>query len=807
MSELNEDDFEWSTSPEAHINTAVSKASKKYNVPASIIKDTIDVESSGNPNAVSPTGPQGLMQVSKAAAKDVGADPTTRFNIDENVDMGTAYYKQLYDEFGNDDLAHAAYYAGPTAIRAAVKTGNWASIPNEAAAYVQKFRDLTAARPGLNEGEFDWQLAERRAGMEHAQTPAELKDVATFNKVSARGPAAVSRYLEARKMGPWDKAMLTAGREVNKLAAGTNELGYNLAGLTGLADENAMNAKVNDIAAQQNANDEIYQEFKDAGPGFPGVVGSSLPYVVSNSLLGPLVSKSAGAIFNKLTDIPTTAVKEGKGVISSFVSRMADRGSNVAKGIQHEITGPWARNAMRASKQVPYIDPFREGQVGRVLGGTVQGAVESGLHYDQDAAQGAMTSGLSMLGIEALRPALINHPSMWRKSEEDLVEWFKDKGGKPLPGLATGSKKYQTFESKLRNESSLKDNILKRDQLNAEVLNDVAYDAMGIDSKRVGLLTPRKLSDHIKDLGKQYDALESGTVSKFTRADITNLDDHVTNIAKNTDIESKKTTKLVTNYVNLIKEALPLRNKLTGRIQSPIMTGSTYKELRSRIKADITDAFNSNDTQKANALKPILQTLDDAVERGVKDAGGEATVAQWKDLNERMAMSKLVMHKGMTPIGGFDVDKLTNHLMSNDPERLLMESGGRINELYKAVKVNYMMNKQARADLGSLGKKHFFNASDPSLIMQFLQSPMQNVLPRIPTMAVDMYAKGYPSVTGLLNMSGRGLGNPNLYARALSQGNQPWPSMYNYLDKKLTADNAKETSSRLKDKLKSFLRD
>lgn len=93
----------------------INLAAKKYNFSPQEIADTIRVESGFNPNAQSPTGPQGLMQLSKAAAQDVGLDPNERMDPAKNIEAGTAYAKQLRDEFG--DRWRLAYHDGPGAVR------------------------------------------------------------------------------------------------------------------------------------------------------------------------------------------------------------------------------------------------------------------------------------------------------------------------------------------------------------------------------------------------------------------------------------------------------------------------------------------------------------------------------------------------------------------------------------------------------------------------------------------------------------------------------------------------------------------
>lgn len=110
----------------------INLAAQKYNFTPQEIADTIRVESGFNPNAQSPTGPQGLMQLSAAAAQDVGLDPAERMDPAKNIMAGAAYAKKLKDEFG--DRWRLAYHDGPGAVR----SGN---ISPEGMAYVNKFND------------------------------------------------------------------------------------------------------------------------------------------------------------------------------------------------------------------------------------------------------------------------------------------------------------------------------------------------------------------------------------------------------------------------------------------------------------------------------------------------------------------------------------------------------------------------------------------------------------------------------------------------------------------------------------------
>jgi hypothetical protein len=67
------------------------------------------------------TGPEGPMQVSQAAASDVGGGD--RFDLDQNRQIGRAYLWQLYRRYGDWPDAIAAYNWGIGNLNAWVKAG------------------------------------------------------------------------------------------------------------------------------------------------------------------------------------------------------------------------------------------------------------------------------------------------------------------------------------------------------------------------------------------------------------------------------------------------------------------------------------------------------------------------------------------------------------------------------------------------------------------------------------------------------------------------------------------------------------
>jgi soluble lytic murein transglycosylase-like protein len=137
---------------------AIEAAARTYGHDADLLRAIIHVESRGNPNAVSPVGAIGLMQVMPTTAAGLGlAEPRRAlFDPEANIRTGAIYLRRLTNMFsGRMDLVVAAYNAGEGSVRRYKDT-----IPPfpETQAYV---RDVMARYDGLRAARFDSLRASR----------------------------------------------------------------------------------------------------------------------------------------------------------------------------------------------------------------------------------------------------------------------------------------------------------------------------------------------------------------------------------------------------------------------------------------------------------------------------------------------------------------------------------------------------------------------------------------------------------------------------------------------------------------------
>lgn len=147
-------------------------AAQQYGVDPAIAQRVMHIESRGNPNAVSPAGALGAMQLMPGTARELGVDPNDPV---QNVQGGVRYLAQMINEFG-PEFGPLAYNAGPGRMRR-VLAGE-AAMPAETQNYQRLMRGdnmpvLQRSVGALNNGGI-YDIIGGREGNLKVQDPSQI---------------------------------------------------------------------------------------------------------------------------------------------------------------------------------------------------------------------------------------------------------------------------------------------------------------------------------------------------------------------------------------------------------------------------------------------------------------------------------------------------------------------------------------------------------------------------------------------------------------------------------------------------------
>ena len=124
--------------PTQELDAHIDAASKRYKVPASLVRAVMHAESNFDTRALSPKGASGLMQLMPETAREMFVKDI--FDPRQNIEGGTRYLRLLANQYGGDMVKMvAAYNAGPEAVR---KYGGNIPPYAETQAYVRKVIQL-----------------------------------------------------------------------------------------------------------------------------------------------------------------------------------------------------------------------------------------------------------------------------------------------------------------------------------------------------------------------------------------------------------------------------------------------------------------------------------------------------------------------------------------------------------------------------------------------------------------------------------------------------------------------------------------
>ncbi len=130
---------------------AIVRAARRHGLDPLLLASVIQIESRFNPYAVSSAGARGLMQLMPDTARGLlerELKPDALYNGPMNIELGSAYLRQLMDRFDGDlPQALLAYNAGPGLVRSLLRNSKaWKRLQVYPQAVLAEYRRLTQLR-------------------------------------------------------------------------------------------------------------------------------------------------------------------------------------------------------------------------------------------------------------------------------------------------------------------------------------------------------------------------------------------------------------------------------------------------------------------------------------------------------------------------------------------------------------------------------------------------------------------------------------------------------------------------------------
>lgn len=685
-------------------------------------------------------------------------------------------------------MADYKYYHLPDGKRIVLELGEREGKPAWVRSDLTEIPEEIGSFPEPKPGEIDASAAIEQRSRTRNQVEAE-RAKEEFEYYSAED----ARRAPAKDLG-WRAPVIATGAAADRMVKGLGDIanfGYDILGgehlkNLGIVDQSPIELQV--------SRDKDYDETKQLMQGFyeeqpaATLFGEIPVFMATSAALTPAGRTAVGATLSGVARGAEATTTAGRGLFSRSIDALRTQPGRVGKigeRIYQESVLPRQLAARASSRRVSTIDPAVKGVLKETLSHGAVGGVEGLIDPEMTTAGGAMASLLGSASGQIAKKGLHRTPIYWRDKEKELIDWYEKEGGQLLPGMQTGSRRIQKFEGALEQQERFSDlfNLIKQD--NQIVTNRIAWEAAGIPYHSADDISGKVLKTHMEGLRKEYDDIAAQSRGVILPAEMNAIGTQIGQLKKMKSDDAKKALKAAQGYMSEMRDRVKPKVSSTGQKTGFVYNGKDLQSLRSRLKSEIDAAYQNNNRIMTQALKPMLDSLDASLERGVdnigRSTGNPGLVTKWKDLNERYAMSKLLLNHGTdVATGDFNASKFMSYLQSSDPERAIMESGNRIVPLFKLAKVNELMKRQAKPGLSGsddLPQTKAGNTASMSLPQKmFTLGKSVGYVPLLDRAAMSLYKRGYPTGTGLLGWTGDQVyRNVPDYTRASAQSSQFYP--------------------------------
>lgn len=661
------------------------------------------------------------------------------------------------------------------------------------------------------------ELPKNNPGNRRAQQASKRNYEAKMSKANrdAFDLANQFRREEAANLGGWDASMLHMGREGDKIVQGSKDL-YDIAAFglqrvpdrllgTDFARDNYESMQQRKL--QEAEKDALFQPVSDETSLSKLAV---MPMYMSSGVVtrAPAKATSKFAI-NKAQKVAGAVDDATRGLAGRTLDKIATYDNIPGRGAQRikaETIDPMRRRAAQKKAQPKYDNPYGVHSAEEFGTDIMQGGLEGLLHYDMNPLTGALSSMTGSAGAVPIRRYADKSPDLWSDPQQrEILEWAKDHGYKATPGMETGSRAKQRFESSLRSEDHFSDIMSKWDADNQNFYNKIAWDAAGLEV-RPGESMGDAIGRHKRDLQSQYQEIEAKTTGRISPELRQRAEALLERFGSNTDQQSIDAWNSISPFIeDMGILAKPVKGE-GGKFAKQTFDGSQYQHTRQAMQAAKKKAFKDGDNMAGQALQDLINIFDDGLVAGMKDISGEASeqgaelVNRWKTLNQQYAVTDSLVESGSNVFGNFDPAKYQKHVMANDAWRTITGQGPKeIQELQKAVKLHDMERGQATSGLSGTGIRNIETEGRAPLAKTMVNMPFLGGLTPWEDMWTKMYLQGVgvgpmkmqPSVKGLLGTTRKPDGtlwDVGVHTRAGAMTAQPHQALMDLIEKLSSED-------------------
>lgn len=557
-----------------------------------------------------------------------------------------------------------------------------------------------------------------------------------------------AQYELAKKASAGESFGVSAVNELTALGKGIAHLGDKylpspvsnaLHGFSGTPEERMKQRAVD--MAQQNAT----QEGLSLAHPIASMTGQALPYLLTDVIGTPAIGAAGNAamrgvkpVANAVLRTAETAEKAAAGSASPLLQQM---GKIVAEPIV--TTGKYLQNA--PVRDIEYSKALKSMARAPILG-----AAEGGANYNSTWEQGAFNSlGGQALGAFGTLTKLGRSTNLLTESEKLALKNAMREGYTASPGMRTGNIAMQKFEAGLRSEPGFDLYMQNVDNANNVAKAKMAAKAMGLDGVDARDISPAVLTAHLDNLKNTYNNLEQNTTGKMGTGKVIEAGKVLKELQptknRNTSPLDRERYYTVKSIFDQFKaEIASPRRGAGGRFEGYQFDGSQYQSIRQRVSDEASQAYRNGDKRLGDSLNKLKGILDDSLTQGMD----KATASAWKDANEKYAMTKMVMDKGMDNLGGIDSNKLTAHMLSDaEAQRTLTGTGKNIKYLQDIAKITEMERRQGGA-VGWNGTGIESPSAKSGMWSRLLKMPIASSMMPTKRAGMGLYMSGFPAVTG-----------------------------------------------------------